>query len=218
MRKKGKKVIRPAGDELMDYLNRGFAICNRCGAVMDQREDPRGGCDIYACPSCGWEIDEMEYEYESGDPMELVQDERRLPGLPERHAARRVQSVRRPIPLLQAVVQNVRRLSMTNVEEEPCNRGFSSFIFLIGAEMAECIMRNYFEEEPVMDITKKVAALRFKYHANMLDVCNVLNQISILKDEKAESVMKNHTMQCFDCLERLGYPIEKFLKEQEKES
>ena len=49
MRKKGKKVIRPAGDELMDYLNRGFAICNRCGAVMDQREDPRGGCDIYAC-------------------------------------------------------------------------------------------------------------------------------------------------------------------------
>lgn len=75
MRKKGKKVIRPAGDELMDYLNRGFAICNRCGAVMDRREDPRGGCDIYACPSCGWEIDEMEYEYESGDPMELVQDE-----------------------------------------------------------------------------------------------------------------------------------------------
>lgn len=73
MRKKGKKVIRPAGDELMDYLNRGFAICNRCGAVMDRREDPRGGCDIYACPSCGWEIDEMEYEYESGDPMELVQ-------------------------------------------------------------------------------------------------------------------------------------------------
>ena len=66
MRKKGKKVIRPAGDELMDYLNRGFAICNRCGAVMDRREDPRGG----------WEIDEMEYEYESGDPMELVQDER----------------------------------------------------------------------------------------------------------------------------------------------
>lgn len=40
MRKKGKKVIRPAGDELMDYLNRGFAICNRCGAVMDRREDP----------------------------------------------------------------------------------------------------------------------------------------------------------------------------------
>ena len=72
MRKKGKKVIRPAGDELMDYLNRGFAICNRCGAVMDRREDPRGGCDIYACPSCGWEgafpllylEADMRYHYE----------------------------------------------------------------------------------------------------------------------------------------------------------
>jgi phage-related holin len=96
--------------------------------------------------------------------------------------------------------------------------GTLSFIFALGAEMAECIMRNYFEEEPVMDITKKVAALRFKYHANMLDVCNVLNQIGILKDEKAELVMKNHTMQCFDCLGRLGYPIEKFLKQQEEES
>lgn len=41
-----------------------------------QGPDDLGGCDIYACPSCGWEIDEMEYEYESGDPMELVQDER----------------------------------------------------------------------------------------------------------------------------------------------
>lgn len=58
MRKKRNKVIIPEGAELMDYLNRGFAICNRCGAVMDRKEDPRGGCDIYACPSCGWEIDE----------------------------------------------------------------------------------------------------------------------------------------------------------------
>lgn len=53
MRKKGKKAIIPEGAELMDYLNRGFAICNKCGAVMDRREDPRGGCDIYVCPSCG---------------------------------------------------------------------------------------------------------------------------------------------------------------------
>lgn len=45
--KKGKKIIKPAGSELMDYLNRGYAICNRCGAVMDRREDPEGGCDIY---------------------------------------------------------------------------------------------------------------------------------------------------------------------------
>lgn len=151
MRKKGKKVIRPAGDELMDYLNRGFAICNRCGAVMDQREDPRGGCDIYACPSCGWEIDEMEYEYESGDPMELVQDE----------------------------------------------RGDDYLVFRNDMPPAGC----------------RACGGPYPY---CKPSCRMFDDI--LKDEKAESVMKNHTMQCFDCLERLGYPIEKFLKEQEKES
>ena len=41
---KGKKIIKPAGSELMDYLNRGYAICNKCGAVMDRRRDPQGGC------------------------------------------------------------------------------------------------------------------------------------------------------------------------------
>ena len=50
--------------------------------------------------------------------------------------------------------------------------------------MTEFMMESIFKEGFVMDITKKVAALRFKYHANMLDVCNVLNQIGILKDKK----------------------------------
>lgn len=63
MRRKGKKVVKPAGSELMDYLNKGYAICN-------------SGCDIYACPSCGWEIEELDYEYESADEMELGLDER----------------------------------------------------------------------------------------------------------------------------------------------
>lgn len=76
MRRKGRKVIKPAGSELMDYLNKGYAICNKCGAVMDRKEDPEGGCDIYACPSCGWEIEELDYEYESADEMELGLDER----------------------------------------------------------------------------------------------------------------------------------------------
>lgn len=56
MRRKGRKVIKPAGSELMDYLNKGYAICNKCGAVMDRKEDPEGGCGIYACPSCGWKL------------------------------------------------------------------------------------------------------------------------------------------------------------------
>lgn len=34
MRRKGRKVIKPAGSELMDYLNKGYAICNKCGAVV----------------------------------------------------------------------------------------------------------------------------------------------------------------------------------------
>ena len=62
-----QKIIKPEGMELMESLNNGYAICNHCGAVMDRKEDPRGGCDIYACPSCGWEVDEMDYEYEDNE-------------------------------------------------------------------------------------------------------------------------------------------------------
>lgn len=53
MRRKGRKVVKPAGSELMDYLNKGYVICNKCGAVMDRKEDPGGGCDIYARPVDG---------------------------------------------------------------------------------------------------------------------------------------------------------------------
>lgn len=59
----------------MAYLNKGYALCNKCGALLDRKPDPEGGCDLYVCPACGWEIDEMDYEYESGDPMEMVTDE-----------------------------------------------------------------------------------------------------------------------------------------------
>ena len=38
MRRKGRKVVKPAGSELMDYLNKGYAICNKCGAVMDRKK------------------------------------------------------------------------------------------------------------------------------------------------------------------------------------
>lgn len=66
-----------------------------------------------------------------------------------------------------------------------------------------------------MDITKKVAKVRFAYHTNMLNVCNVLNQIGILKDEKAERVMRDHTMASFDCLERLGYDVASMFTKEE---
>lgn len=64
------KIIMPEGEELLEYLNGGYAICNECGAVMDRVADPDGACDIYVCPSCKWEIDEMEYEYDHGDEEE----------------------------------------------------------------------------------------------------------------------------------------------------
>lgn len=68
------------------------------------------------------------------------------------------------------------------------------------------------------DITKTVAKVRFIYHTNMLDVCNVANQLGLLSNEKAEEKMKNHTMQTFDCLERLGYDLSKIFDEKsEKE-
>ena len=55
-----------------------------------------------------------------------------------------------------------------------------------------------------MSIVTKVAKMRLEYHSSMLDVCNVLNQLGILKDEKAEEVMKNHTMKCFDAMVHMG--------------
>ena len=74
MRKKGKKIIYPVGVEIQEYLNDGWGICNKCGALMDEEIRNRRG--VYTCPSCGWEIDVMDYVYEDSDKMELVQDER----------------------------------------------------------------------------------------------------------------------------------------------
>ena len=31
-----QKIIKPEGMELMEYLNNGYAVCNRCGAVMER--------------------------------------------------------------------------------------------------------------------------------------------------------------------------------------
>ena len=44
-----QKIIRPEGMELVEYLNDGYAICNKCGAVMDRREDPNGEIGRASC-------------------------------------------------------------------------------------------------------------------------------------------------------------------------
>jgi len=67
-----------------------------------------------------------------------------------------------------------------------------------------------------MNIPKIVAKMRFAYHANMLDVNNVLNQLKIRSDEKAEERGKYHCMEAFDCLERLGYDVYGQLKEKKE--
>ena len=40
-----------------------------------------------------------------------------------------------------------------------------------------------------MNIVTKVAKLRLNFHATMLDVYNIANQLGILKDEKAYNEM-----------------------------
>lgn len=68
------KIIKPEGIELIEYLNNGYAICNRCGAVMRQAEDPKTGCGVYICPSCGLKVDEEDYEYESDEEVEWTEE------------------------------------------------------------------------------------------------------------------------------------------------
>lgn len=68
------KIIKPEGIELIEYLNNGYAICNRCGAVMRQTEDPKTGCGVYICPSCGLKVDEEDYEYESDEEVEWTEE------------------------------------------------------------------------------------------------------------------------------------------------
>lgn len=66
-----------------------------------------------------------------------------------------------------------------------------------------------------MDICKKVAKMRLYYHMNMLDVNNVLNQLKLRSDNKAEECAKNHFMNCVDCLNRLGYDTDHFVNKKE---
>lgn len=67
-----------------------------------------------------------------------------------------------------------------------------------------------------MNLPNIVAKIRFYYHANMLDVVNVANQLHILSDEKAEMMNKNHCMTIFnDIFPRLGYDVSKLMKKEE---
>jgi len=49
-----------------------------------------------------------------------------------------------------------------------------------------------------MSISKKVTKMRYKYHLNAIEINNVLNQLHIRNDEKAEENAKKHIMVIFN--------------------
>lgn len=56
-------------DGSRNYNDAGEVLCNRCGAVMDPKEDMDVNCAYYECPECGFiEIEEF---YDDYDPTEL---------------------------------------------------------------------------------------------------------------------------------------------------
>lgn len=59
-----------------------------------------------------------------------------------------------------------------------------------------------------------VANLRLRYHSNAIDLNNVLNQLKIRSDEKAEEIAKQHAMTIFeDIFPRLNIDVDKTLSE-----
>lgn len=63
-----------------------------------------------------------------------------------------------------------------------------------------------------MDITKVVAKARLHYHLNMIDICNVANQLHLMSDDKAERANKEHVRNVFDCYMRLGVKFPDFVR------
>jgi hypothetical protein len=67
-----------------------------------------------------------------------------------------------------------------------------------------------------MDLPKKVANMRLKYHLVAIDINNVMNQLHLRNDNKAEKKGKDHTMVIFnDILPLLGKDVEKVFQEEE---
>lgn len=64
-----------------------------------------------------------------------------------------------------------------------------------------------------MDITKVVAKARLHYHLNMIDICNVTNQLHLMSDDKADRANRDHLKNVFDCYSRLGVVLPGFVKD-----
>ena len=60
-----------------------------------------------------------------------------------------------------------------------------------------------------MSIPVAIARIRLKYHLNMLDVYDSLNQLHLVSDEMADNANRDHFKKCVDCLTRLGFKMPK---------
>lgn len=68
-----------------------------------------------------------------------------------------------------------------------------------------------------MGIPKEVAKSLAKYHLNAIDVCNVLNTLGMLKDEKARQLIQNHTDRVYDWMQESGLDIKGTMLNELKE-
>ena len=67
-----------------------------------------------------------------------------------------------------------------------------------------------------MNMSDKIARLRLHYHATACDLNNVLNQLHILSDEKAEQKNCNHVMIIVnDIAPRLGKDVAAISKKRD---
>lgn len=62
-----RKIIRPAGLELLHYINEGYPICGTCGALMDLKIHSESDYR-YVCPGC--RIDNRMCRYHDHSPDE----------------------------------------------------------------------------------------------------------------------------------------------------
>ena len=70
----------------------------------------------------------------------------------------------------------------------------------------------------IMGINETIAKIRFKYHANMLDINGVLNQLHLMSDDKCEESNKRHCMTIFnDIFPRMGLDVSSLMKKETEE-
>ena len=58
-----------------------------------------------------------------------------------------------------------------------------------------------------MGISKRIAKVECAYHTIMINICESLTRVGLLRADKAEKVMKQHCMRVFDCMDRMDQEL-----------